>query len=106
MASAAIAGLMRRLVQRLDVRYEPIAPSPAAASTAAAGPWTSSSRKMNTSPAANEFFERGMRTGKMPASMAMAMPMAICSQAVVLSAATFTSETTSTAPPSSAIVHQ
>ncbi|HET6314882.1 MAG TPA: hypothetical protein VFG86_00385, partial [Chloroflexota bacterium] len=44
MATQAIAGLAMRLVQRLDVRHEPISPSLAAASVAAAGPCSSSSR--------------------------------------------------------------
>jgi hypothetical protein len=64
----AVAGLMIRLVQRLEVRHEPTRPSPAAASVAAAGPCRSRSRKMTTSPAVNECFERGTRKGKKPAS--------------------------------------
>ena len=47
----------------LELRIEPTSASPAAASTAAAGPCINSSRKMKISPAANEFFEPGMRTG-------------------------------------------
>ena len=62
-AIAASAGLISRLVQRLELRIEPTKASPAAASTAAAGPCISSNRKMKISPAANEFFEPGMRTG-------------------------------------------
>ena len=72
MAMLAVAGLTIRLVQRLDVRHEPTSASPAAASVAAAGPCSSSSRKMKISPAANEFFERGTRNGKKPASIAIA----------------------------------
>ena len=37
-ASAAMAGLAMRLVQRLEVRHEPTAASPEAASAAAPGP--------------------------------------------------------------------
>ena len=62
-AAAAIAGLAMRLVQRLDVRHEPTSASPAAASVAAGGPYSSSRLKMKISPAANEFLERGTRTG-------------------------------------------
>ena len=79
-ASPAIAGLAMRLVQRLDVRIEPTKASPAAASTAADGPCISSSSRMNTSPAANEFFECGMRTGKPPASIAISVPAATWTQ--------------------------
>src|SRR5882762_11137746 len=63
MATAAIAGLAMRLVQREEVRHDPTHASHAEATVAAAGPCISNSRKMKISPAANEFFERGMRTG-------------------------------------------
>ena len=79
-ATQAIAGLAMRLVHRLEVRQEPINPSPAAANVAAAGPCSSNSRKMKISPAAKEFFERGTRTGKKPASMAMPAPTATCNK--------------------------
>ena len=106
MAMPAMAGLARRLVQRLDVRHEPTAASAAAASVAAAGPCMSSSRKMKISPAANECFWRGMRTGKHPASIATAMPLAICSTPSGVSRATLNIETTSTAAPASTAHHQ
>src|SRR5205085_12604553 len=75
-ATAAIAGLAMRLVQRLDVRHEPTSASPADASVAAAGPYSSSRLKMKISPAANEFLERGPRTGTTPASIPTATPIA------------------------------
>ncbi|TMH12681.1 MAG: hypothetical protein E6H65_05590 [Betaproteobacteria bacterium] len=75
---AAIVGLAMRLVQRLDVRQEPTSASPADASVAAAGPCSSNRLKMKISPAANEFFERGMRTGNMPASIATTTPIITC----------------------------
>jgi hypothetical protein len=74
-ATAAIVGLAMRLVQRADVRHAPMPASQAEASVAAAGPCIRSSRKMKISPAANEFFDRGMRTGNKPASMVMATPI-------------------------------
>jgi hypothetical protein len=101
-----MAGLTMRLVQRRDVRYEPTKASPAAATLAAAGPWMSSSRKMKISPAAKEFFECGMRTGKTPASIAMAMPTDTCSQACGVRSASETPACTSTAAPSATTVHQ
>ncbi len=78
-ATAADAGLTSRLVQRLELRIEPTKASPPAASTAAVGPCISNSRKMKISPAANEFFDPGMRTGYMPAIIATTQPIRICS---------------------------
>ena len=95
-----------RLVQRLEVRHEPTNASPADASVAAAGPCSSSSRKMKISPAAKEFFERGMRTGNTPASIAISAPAAICIQAIAGIAATRCTENSSVATPSSTMVHQ
>ena len=106
MASAAIAGLPMRLLQRLEVRHDPTAASPTAASTAASGPWISSSRKMKVSPAAKEFFERSTRTGKKPASMAMAAPTAVCNQASGGCRAKSPSDTASAQAPSTTTVHQ
>src|SRR6476659_3495566 len=57
MAMLAVAGLMIRLVQRLEVRHEPTSPSPAAASVAAAGHCSGHRRKTRPSPARQEFFE-------------------------------------------------
>ena len=74
MAMQAISGLMMRLVQRFDVRSAPMNPSPAAAIAAAAGPYSSRSRKMKISPAAKEFVERGIRTGNPAASIASMTP--------------------------------
>src|SRR6185295_14981451 len=68
MASAAMAGLASLLVQRLVVRHEITADSAAAASAAALAPCNSSNRKMNTSPAAIECFDLGIRSGNNPTS--------------------------------------
>ncbi|WP_256440732.1 hypothetical protein [Rhizobacter sp. AJA081-3] len=43
---------------------------------------------MKISPAAKEFLERGMRTGKKPANVAMAAPASTCSSATRGSCAT------------------
>src|SRR2546425_12919016 len=60
MASAAIAGLPKRLVQRSDVRHEPTAASAAAASAAAAGPERRRrGEKENFSPPRDGFVPRG-----------------------------------------------
>lgn len=61
---------------------------------------------MKTSPAANEFFERGMRTGKKPAAMAITIPPTTCSPTAAGKASTVTVETPKTAAPASTITHQ
>ncbi len=106
METIAIAGLAMRLVQRLEVRHEPTSASPAAASAAAGTPCISSTRKMKISPAAKELVERGMRTGKKPASVAMAAPATICSSAARGSAATAPTQCSSTSTPMDTMVHQ
>ena len=79
-ASEAIAGVPMRLVQRLEVRHDATSPSQdAAARIAAAGPCTSSSRKMKISAPAIEVLVFGMRTGKRPTSAATAAPISTCS---------------------------
>src|SRR2546430_11522777 len=79
---ADIAGLAMRLVQRVEVRQDPTVASAAAVKVAAAGPCSSSSRKMNISPAAYECFDCGMRTGKKAASTAIAAMVAACGACV------------------------
>ena len=76
--TAAMVGLAMRLVQRLEVRSEPMKASPATATAAAAGPSISSSRKMKTSLATKDCRVPGIRTGKSPASIARPMPAATC----------------------------
>src|SRR6516162_6604003 len=49
MASPAIAGLPRRLVQRVEVRHDPTAASAAAATAAASEPYSSNNRKITSS---------------------------------------------------------
>ena len=105
-ANEAMAGLPRRLVQRLEVRKEPTAPSVAAASVAAAVPCINSSKKMKISPAANECLECGMRTGKIAASSVRATPASTCSQAIGVSSSRATNEWPSAAAPASTTVHQ
>jgi hypothetical protein len=61
--------------QRRDTRDEATAASAAAASTAACGPCSSSSMKMNTSPALKAVLVRGTRMGKKAAATASRMPV-------------------------------
>ncbi len=105
-ASTAIAGDASRLVQRLLVRYEPMKPSPAAATTAAAGPCSSSSRKMKISPAAKLVLTPGMRTGNTPASIAMAVPASTCSQTSGGRGSRLASAAPSATAPPSTTTHQ
>ncbi len=102
----AIAGLAMRLVQRFDVRHEPTKASPAAATIAPHGPCISSSRKMKISPATNEFFECGTRTGKKPASIAIAVAAATCCSADGSIGATFRHAIAKTVVPSATAPHQ
>ncbi len=105
-ATAAIAGLTMRLVQRLDVRHDPTSASPVEASVAAAGPYSSSRLKMKISPAANEFFERGTRTGNTPASIATATPIATGRWRDAGSTATESTEAAIVTAPSATMDHQ
>src|SRR5438477_12954133 len=105
-AIAAIVGLPMRLVQRFDVRKEPTAASVAAAIVAAAGPWTSSNRKMNSSAPASEVLVPGMRTGKSPVSAAIAAPHATCSMAVSSRRDTSSRARPTAAAPTRVVVHQ
>src|SRR5450830_9270 len=66
MAIDAMAGVPILLVQRFEVRHDPTKPSRAAASTAGAAPYKSSTRKMKISPPAREVFAPGIRTGNRP----------------------------------------
>jgi hypothetical protein len=105
-ASAESVGLAMRLVQRLELRMAPTIVSQPAANVAAAGPCISSSRKMKTSPAANELFEAPMRTGKKPATIAITMPASTCATTAPGSMATLVAECITAARPSRTTVHQ
>ena len=61
---------------------------------------------MKISPAAKELVERGMRTGKKPASVAMAAPPTICSSAARGSAGHRADAMHSTIAPMDTMVHQ
>ena len=107
MASAAAVGLKSRLVQRLEVRIAPTAPSIAATRLAAAGPSISSTRMMKISPAAYECLVPGTRTGNIPAQIASAAPPAICIQTVhELPARLSTELVKASAPPSTTHHHK
>ena len=106
MAMLAMAGLAMRLVQRLDVRQLPVSPSAAAATMAAAGPSSSSSRKTKISPAANELLLRGMRIGTRPAIMAMAVPTTTCSWLAQGSASSCSTDPDNRKKPTSTTAHQ
>jgi hypothetical protein len=68
-ATAATAGLMRRLVQRFEVRAEARKASEAAARQAASTPTESSARKTKISAAAKELLVPGSFTGNAPATI-------------------------------------
>ena len=106
MASAAMAGLAMRLVQRRELRLDPMAASTLAASVAAAGPCSSSSRKMKVSPAVTEWIERGLRTGNRPASTMITRPTATCQAAWAGRSARLARASTRAVPPASTTVHQ
>src|SRR5205814_1895458 len=105
-AIAAMVGLPMRLVQRFEVRKEPTAASAAAAIVAAAGPWTSSNRKMNSSAPASEVLVPGMRTGKSPLSAAIAAPQATSSRVLWSRWDRSSRARTSAATPTRVVVHQ
>ena len=74
MVNTAMAGLAMRLVQRLEVRHEPVSASTPATNAAAAGPSANNTRNRNISPAAKEVLVPGRRIGNNPAPTANTIP--------------------------------